>query len=461
MSTADFSASLDQKYNRMLTSMNAKPRDLVWRKTQLTALKNMLIENEEAFNTAMWNDLHKSPFECSATEQGIVLSEIEFALSHLESWMKPEHVSTPLYNQIGTSQIIHEPYGMTLVIGAWNYPINLLLCPVVGAISGGNSVMMKPSEISANTAHLIAKLIPKYMDQDLVAVVEGGPDETDILLSKKFDLIFFTGSGPVGKIVLQKAAPNLTPVILELGGKSPAIVLADADIKTIAKRLTWGKFMNAGQTCVAPDYLLVHPSVKDELVQEIQSNLKEFYGEDPQKSQDYCRIINEKNFDRLSGLMSDSKVLVGGKTDKANLYIEPTLLSCTGDSKAMQQEIFGPLWPVIEIPDLKTMIEFINKRPKPLALYIFSENSAEIQTILNETSSGGVSVNDVIMHMAAPTLPFGGVGASGMGHYHGHYSFNTFTHAKSVYKKSTIVDIPLRYAPYTESKLKWMKRLFK
>jgi aldehyde dehydrogenase (NAD+) len=460
MSIADFSTTLNQTYEKMIQNLKTKPRDQAWRKAQLNALRTMLTENEEALNAAMWQDLHKSPFECSATEQGIVISEIDFILSHLDAWMKPDHVSTPIYNQIGSSQILHEPYGLTLVIGAWNYPINLLLAPVVGAISGGNAVIMKPSEISSNTAHLIAKLVPKYLDQDLIAVVEGGPAETDILLDKKFDLIFFTGSGTVGKIVMQKAAVNLTPAILELGGKSPALVLEDADIKVSAKRLTWGKFMNAGQTCVCPDYILVHPSVKNELVQEIKNCIQEFYGEKIQDSFDYCRIINEKNFDRLTGLLEGSKVISGGHTDKKALYIEPTLLESTATSAAMQQEIFGPLWPIIEMPDVKSMTEFVNQRPKPLALYIFSQSDSSIDQILNSTSSGGVSVNDVIMHMAAPTLPFGGVGASGMGHYHGEFSFHTFTHAKSVYKKSTLVDIPLRYAPYTDSKMKWMKRFF-
>lgn len=458
---ASFTQELDEKFNKLQKNLRVTSRDFKWRKSQLIALKNMLLENDEAFNQAMWKDLHKSAFECSATEQGIVISEIDYVLSHLESLMKPEHVSTPIYNQIGSSMIIHEPYGLTLVIGAWNYPINLLLAPVVGAISGGNAVIIKPSEISVHTAKLIAELVPRYLDTNLITVIEGGPEETSLLLDKHFDLIFFTGSGNVGKIVMEKASKNLTPVVLELGGKSPAIVLDDADLKVTAKRLTWGKFMNAGQTCVAPDYILVHSSVKEELVSEMKLAISEFYGEMIDKNDDYCRIINEKNFDRLISLFSGSEIIHGGKSDKTQLYIEPTILKSTKDSKIMQEEIFGPLLPIIEIDDLSSIIDFVRSRPKPLALYLFTQDDKKIDEVLCNTSSGGVSINDVIMHMASPTLPFGGVGASGMGNYHGAFSFKTFTHAKSVLKKSTFMDIPLRYAPYTESKLKWMKRLFK
>ena len=313
--------------------------------------------------------------------------------------------------------------------------------------------------MSASVAKVIAALIPKYLDQDLVAVVEGGPEETQALLDKKFDLIFFTGSGKVGTLVAQKAATTLTPVVLELGGKSPAIVWSDADIKIAAKRLTWGKFMNAGQTCVAPDYILVHPSVKNELVEEIKKSIQEFYGDSIHENKDYCRIINDANFDRLVRLMEGSNVIFGGVTDKSTRYIAPTLLESTGNSRAMQEEIFGPLLPVLEIPTLDKMIEFVNDRPKPLALYIFAHDTEVVDQVLDQTSSGGVSVNDVIMHMVSPNLPFGGVGSSGMGNYHGEASFRTFTHAKSVLRKSTLVDIPLRYAPYTDSKIKWIKRL--
>ncbi|MBC7387445.1 MAG: aldehyde dehydrogenase family protein [Cryobacterium sp.] len=454
-----FEAELNQTYAAIRKSLKTSPRGYEWRRQQLLALKLLLVENEKSINDALWADFHKGAFEAAATEQGIVISEIDFVLENLETWMEPISVSTPLFNQIGTSEIRHDPFGVTLVIGAWNYPINLLLAPVVGALSGGNAVILKPSEISANVAKLIGELIPKYLDKNLIAVVQGGPDETEILLKLKFDLIFFTGSGKVGTIVAEKAAKSLTPTILELGGKSPALVLADADIKVTAKRLVWGKFMNAGQTCVAPDYLLVQPSVKKELLSEMIACIQEFYGEQIQENKDYCRIINERNFDRLVGLLEGSKILFGGKSDRASRFISPTLLESKPESKAMSEEIFGPILPILEISELSQMIEFVNERPKPLALYVFGHDLGNIDRVLEETSSGGVSVNDVIMHMASPNLPFGGVGASGMGNYHGEYSFRAFTHEKSVLKKSTLIDVPLRYAPYTDSKIKWIKRL--
>lgn len=456
----NFNEILDKTYGALRENLKHKARDVTWRKSQLHALKTMLVENDEIISSAMWKDLHKSPFECSATEQGAVIAEIDYMLVHLDGLMRPETVSTPLFNQIGTSSIHHDPYGLVLIIGAWNYPVNLLLTPLVGAISGGNAVLIKPSEMAGNTADLMTKLLRQYMDPDLIAVIECGGAESDILLEKKFDLIFFTGSGRVGKIVLQKAAEHLTPVVLELGGKSPAMVLDDADIKVAARRLTWGKFMNGGQTCVSPDYIMVGPSVKEELIHEIKASLHEFYGENIKANDDYCRIINEKNFDRLMGLMSGSTIIYGGSSEKSSLYIEPTLLESTVESKVMQEEVFGPLWPILEMKDVTEMIDYVKQKPKPLALYLFTQDDYLAEKVLTETSSGGVCVNDVIMHMASPTLPFGGVGESGMGNYHGAFSFDTFTHCKSVLKKSTMVDVPLRYPPYTENKLKWMKRFF-
>jgi aldehyde dehydrogenase (NAD+) len=457
----EFKHNLDQTHSRITKAIRTKRRDLGWRKSQLLALKTLLTENEDLINDALWKDFHKGPFESAVTEIGIVVSEIDFMLSHLESWMKPEHVPTPLFNQLGSSHIRRDPFGLTLVIGAWNYPIQLLLAPLAGSICGGNAAIIKPSELSANTAHLISRLVPKYLDNDLIAVVEGAVPETTALLDKKFDLIFFTGSIPVGKIVMSKAAANLTPVVLELGGKSPAIVLDDADIKITCRRLIWGKFMNAGQTCVAPDYVLAHPKIKQLLIEELKSALKELYGENVKENKDYCRIINERNFSRLVALLEGARILHGGNSDKASLFIEPTIVSATRDDATMQEEIFGPILPIVEIESLESAIEFVVDRPKPLALYIFSEDSRAIEKVLNRTSSGGVSINDVIMHMAGATLPFGGVGASGMGNYHGKSSFTTFTHEKGVYQKSTLFDIRLRYAPYTAGKLRLMKRFFR
>ncbi|RYZ80752.1 MAG: aldehyde dehydrogenase family protein, partial [Proteobacteria bacterium] len=316
----NFTTELDHTYSKLMLGLRTNERDYSWRMSQLRALKRMLEENDKQISEAMWKDLRKSPFECQATEQGIVLSELDLTLKKLKRWMKPRRVSTPLYNQLGRSRIVYEPFGLTLIIGAWNYPINLTLAPLVGAIAGGNACIIKPSEISANTGELLGRLIPKYLDPDLFAVIQGGAEETKLLLEKKFDLIFFTGSGPVGKVILAAAAPNLTPVVLELGGKSPAVVMKDADLKVTARRLAWGKFMNAGQTCVAPDYLIVHPSVLEPLVRELKACLSEFYGETVATSPDYCRIINAKNFDRLQKLLDGNAILHGGELDRDSLY---------------------------------------------------------------------------------------------------------------------------------------------
>ena len=456
----NFGAQLDQTYNRLRTGLKTKKRGYEWRMEQLRALKRLLVENDQALNEAMWKDLRKNTFECMATEQGVVLGEIEVTLKKLSSWMRPRRVSTPIYNMPGRCHIVQEPYGLTLIIGAWNYPINLLLAPLVGAIAGGNGAIIKPSEISANTASLVAQLVPKYMDPDLFAVVLGGADETDVLLDKTFELIFFTGSGTVGKIVLAKAAPKLTPTVLELGGKSPAIVLADADIEVSARRIAWGKFMNAGQTCVAPDYVLIHPSVKERFVAELKKTLQEFYGATPETHPDYCRIVNQRNFDRLAKLTSGVQVLHGGKMLREQLYIEPTIVSATADAPIMQEEIFGPILPLIEISDREQIAEFIRSRPHPLAFYLFTRDGDQVSFFVDNTSAGGVCVNDVVMHLPVPSLPFGGVGASGMGNYHGEFSFKTFTHAKGVLRKTTWPDFGFRYPPYNKEKARWMKWIF-
>jgi aldehyde dehydrogenase (NAD+) len=455
-----FSKQLDQVYSGLRTGLAENFRGYEWRMDQLRALKRLLEENDAAICEAMWKDLRKSKFECQATEQGIVLAEINLTLKKLKKWMKPKYVKTPLFNQLGRSWIIHEPYGLALIIGAWNYPINLTLAPLVGAIAGGNGAIVKPSEISFHTGELLGQLVPKYLDQNLFAVIQGGAAETDLLLDKKFDTIFFTGSGAVGKIILTKAAVQLTPVTLELGGKSPAVIMPDADIAVTARRLAWGKFMNAGQTCVAPDYLIVHPDIRANLIEEIKKSLTEFFGSDATKSPDYCRIINTKNFDRLSKLADGLHVLAGGIFDRDALYISPTLLSGTPDSAIMQEEIFGPLLPILEISDTNEIIKFINARPKPLALYLFTKDRNLVERYASSTSSGALCVNDVVIHMPIPDFPFGGVGASGMGHYHGEYSFKTFTHAKGILRKRFWPDVPVRYAPYTNMKAKILRWLF-
>ncbi len=461
MNTKYFSDKLDVDYNRIRNSLRITTRDYHWRMNQLQALKRMIVENDDRICQALWFDLRKSKFECVATEQGVVISEIDHTLKHLAGWMKPIRVTTPLFNQPGVCSIHHDPLGLALIIGAWNYPIQLLLAPLVGAIAGGNAVVLKPSELAVQTADLVAKLIPLYLDKDLITVVEAGPEETGVLLDKKFDTIFFTGSGTVGKIVMTKAAVHLTPVTLELGGKSPAIVLSDADIEVAAKRIAWGKFMNAGQTCVAPDYVLVEPSVKEKLVAELKKAIAQFYPGDILASPDFCRIINQKNFDRLKSLLDESKIISGGESRREELFLGPTLINANFEDAIMQDEIFGPLLPIIEVADTQKMISFINSRPKPLALYLFTSHSETKDKFLNLTSSGGVCVNDVVLHLPVVDFPFGGVGASGMGHYHGKYSFTTFTHEKGVLEKATWIDIPVRYAPYNVRNLKILSWLFK
>jgi aldehyde dehydrogenase (NAD+) len=455
-----FSIELTHTYNQLRHGLIKKERDYNWRIEQLTSLKRLLLENNEALNQAMWKDLHKSEFECESTEQGVVLAEINVTLKNLRKWMKPKKVCTPIYNQPGRSHIVHQPYGLALIIGAWNYPINLTLAPLVGAIAGGNGAIIKPSEISAHTAILLGELIPKYLDKDLFAVIQGAAEETDLLLDKKFDLVFFTGSSHVGKIILSKTAPQLTPTILELGGKSPAIVMKDADLPVTARRLVWGKFMNAGQTCVAPDYILAPPEIIEDLIAELKKVLLEFFGTSVIKNSDYCRIVNQKNFDRIVKLTEGLSIRHGGDFDRDQLFISPTIAIANHESAIMQEEIFGPILPILEFKELSGMIGYISENPKPLALYLFTKNSDVIEEVIHSTFSGGLCINDTIMHMPMPELPFGGVGASGMGSYHGEFSFKTFTHAKGVLRKSFWFDVPIRYPPYTKRKAWWLRRLF-
>ncbi len=456
----EFVKLLDDTYLRLQAGLKKNLRGYEWRMEQLLALKRMIEENESQIFEALWKDLRKGKFECQATEQGVVISEINDALKHLKSWMKVKRVGTALYNWPGRSLIYNEPYGLTLIMGAWNYPFQLTIAPLVGAIAGGNACLIKPPDMTPATSAMIARLIPNYMDPDLFAAIEGGHAEIDLVLKKKYDLIFFTGGTTVAQVVMSAAVPNLTPVILELGGKSPAIVLKDADLKITARRLAWGKFMNAGQTCIAPDYVIADSSIKDQLVYELGACVKEFYGDNVQKSPDYCRIVNVKAFDRLAKLTEGSKVLVGGKLDRDDLFIEPTVLASTPASEAMKAEVFGPLLPILEMSAADEIIDFVNARPKPLALYLFTRDADMKERFMRETTSGSLVVNDVVMHMPQPELPFGGVGASGMGNYHGKFSFDAFTHAKGVLRKTYIFDVPIRYAPYTDQKARIMRWLF-
>ncbi|MBU3145903.1 aldehyde dehydrogenase [Clostridium sp. CF012] len=438
-------------------------RDLDFRIEKLCTLKRSIKNNEKQILAALWADLHKSEFEAYATEIGIILDEINFSVKHLKSWSKTKKVRTPLTNFLASSYIYSEPYGVSLIISPWNYPFQLLMAPLIGAIAAGNCAMLKPSENAPKTTEVLIKIIEESFSEEFVTVVEayGGKESSEALLKEKFDYIFFTGSVPVGKIVMEAASKHLTPVTLELGGKSPCIVDKDADLKLAAKRIAWGKFLNAGQTCVAPDYILVHQSIKEKLLTQIAGYIKEFFGENPAKSNDFPRIINERQFDRLVGLLGSGNIVIGGEYNKTEKYIAPTIIdNITWNDPVMLDEIFGPILPILEFEDLGQVIKMVNSRPKPLALYFFSTNKKSQDRIIEMIPYGGGCINDTIMHVASPYLPFGGVGASGMTAYHGKGSYDVFSHKKSVTKKSNLIDVKIRYAPYND-KIKLLKKLMK
>eukprot|EP01137_Pigoraptor_chileana_P026264 Opistho-2@96979 len=448
------------------TFATGRTRDIAWRKAQLEAFERMINDHKDALIESVQKDLRRPKFECHLGEIALLQTEVGLALANLSSWMKPEKLPTPLLQVKGVSQCLMEPQplGTVLVIGAWNYPCLLLLQPAIGAIAAGNAVVMKPSEVSANTSKLIAELVPKYLDREAIVVIEGAVDETTALLKEKFDHIFYTGNGAVGKIVLRAAAEHLTPVTLELGGKSPCIVDAGTDIEIAARRIINGKFFNAGQTCVAPDYLLVHEKIYGEFVEKLKGYIVQFFGEDPQKSSDLARIVNARHHRRIADLLknggANAKIVAGGKLDEADLYIAPTLVTDVDPaSKLMQEEIFGPVLPILKITTIDEAISFVNARAKPLALYVFPGSSATKNAVQNRTTSGGFVVNDVIVHVACGELPFGGVGESGMGRYHGKFTFDTFSHQRGVLDKTMFLDLPIRYPPYSDSKLGWVKMM--
>ena len=437
-----------------------RTRSLNWRVKQLRALKAMVDENSDAILAALKSDLGKPSFEAWAGELAMVLRELKEAIKHVDTWMKPERVSTPLIYQPGKSRLYKEPLGVVLIIAPWNYPFSLLISPLIGAIAAGNAVALKPSELSEHVSSLLAELIPKYLDFDAIKVIEGGVPETTVLLEQRFDHIFFTGSTAVGRIVMTAAAKHLTPVTLELGGKSPCYIHRSANLETTARRLAWGKFGNAGQTCIAPDYVLVDAAVHDAFVRILVQTIKGFYGDDPRSQNDFGRIINRRHHARLMALMNSGEAQVGGEGDEDALYIAPTVLTdVSPDSPVMNEEIFGPILPVIKTSGVEAAIGFINEREKPLALYVFTKDDDIAERVLAETSSGGVTVNHAILHCTIPGLPFGGVGESGMGAYHGRSSFETFTHTKSVLKKPFVVDPSSMYPPYTAKNERLLKQL--
>jgi acyl-CoA reductase-like NAD-dependent aldehyde dehydrogenase len=436
-------------------------RSVSFRIQQLRKLKSMIRSHEDEIIQALYNDLKKPPFESYASEIGIMYVEIEHAIRHIKSWSHPRRVATPIIHFLSSSRIYQEPYGVVLIMGPWNYPFNLLIAPLVGAMAAGNCVVIKPSEFASNMSKTFSGLISKYFHTDYICAVEGGVEISQQLLAEKFDYIFYTGSTAVGRVVMEAAARNLTPVTLELGGKSPCIVDEDASLDYAVKRIAWGKFFNAGQTCIAPDYCLVHSAIKDVFLEKMKKTIQDFYGDDPMQSPDYARIVNEKHFQRLTRLLGDGNIIAGGKTDATNLYIAPTLIDRVSlQDGIMQEEIFGPLLPIITFDRLEQAIDMVNRLPRSLALYFFSNNAHNQQEILTKTSYGGGCINDTISHIGSLTLPFGGIGDSGMGAYHGKTSFDTFSHSKSILTRSNLIDMPLRYPPYG-NKVTFLKWLFR
>ena len=432
------------------------------RETQLRALRRFLVDNEDELVDALRSDLGKPPIEAYTTEIGFTIGEIDHTLDHLEEWMAPQKVKVPLTLRPGSARIEPQPLGTALVIAPWNYPLQLVLAPLVAAVSAGNTVVLKPSEVAPATAALLHQRLRDFVDPRIVAVVTGGVDETTALLEERFDHVFYTGNGNVGRVVMRAAAEHLTPVTLELGGKSPAIVTAPTDVTVAARRIAWGKFVNAGQTCVAPDYVLVDRQLEDDFIAALGTAIVSSYGSDPAASPDYARIVNERHHDRLTALLDGDgyeAVAHGGQHDRSRRYIAPTVLrGVTPGATVMQEEIFGPILPVLAVDGPDAAIEFVNAREKPLALYAFTDDEGVQQRIVDRTSAGGITINHTLLHLAVNDLPFGGVGPSGMGAYHGKAGFDVFTHHKPVLTKRLKPDPALMYPPYGRWKQRVLRR---
>ncbi len=437
-----------------------RTRSLQWRAEQLTALERMMTECEQELMDALKSDLGKHPQEAWTTELSYVAGSAAYCRKNLKRWSKTRKVHTPMLGQPGKSWLQPEPLGVVLIIGAWNYPLQLTLAGLAASIAAGNCAVIKPPELSPATSDVIARRIPEYLDNDCVKVIEGAVPETSALLELPWDHILYTGGGNVGRIVMAAAAKHLTPVTLELGGKSPCVVMPDADLMTTARRIAWGKFTNAGQTCIAPDYVLTDANTEKTLVPLIQQAVTEMFGEDPAVSESYGRIVNDRHFERLSAYIGSGEVVIGGKTDAATKYIAPTVLTGVApDSDVMQEEIFGPVLPFVQVDDLEAAIRYIRAGDKPLAAYIFTKDSAAEARFLEAVSSGNACVNDTMMFMTVEELPFGGVGPSGMGSYSGEYGFRTFSHMKAVMRRGWWPDLAVRYAPFTDKKFKLLRKL--
>ncbi|MCP1162647.1 MULTISPECIES: aldehyde dehydrogenase [Bacillus] len=440
---------------------NGHTRSIEVRKNHLKKLYEGIQRFEEEIFQALKLDLNKSVHESFTTEVGYVLKEISFQLKHISSWSKPKRVRTALTHFGSKGKVVPEPYGVTLIIAPWNYPFQLAIAPLVGALAAGNTIVLKPSELTPNVSKVLTRMLGELFQEELVAVIEGGVEESTALLKEPFDYIFFTGSVGVGKVVMEAAAKQLTPLTLELGGKSPCIVHKDAKIDVTARRIVWGKFLNAGQTCVAPDYMYVHTSVKEQLIEALRHEVEEQYGKEPLHNDSYVRIVSERHFERLCTFLKDGKTVIGGNYKKETLHMEPTVLTnVTWESTVMEDEIFGPILPIIEYDNIEEVIDTIQQHPKPLALYVFSEDKEVQRQVTSNISYGGGCINDVVYHLATPYLPFGGVGSSGLGSYHGEESFRTFSHYKSILAQSTAFDMKIRYSS-TKSALKFIRKLLK
>lgn len=437
-----------------------KTKNVNFRIEQLKKFKKILKENENLLYKAIYEDFRKSEFETYASELSLLYHEINNFIKNIKKWSKRKKVSAGFINFPAKSYIISEPLGTTLVIGAWNYPYQLSLIPAITSLAAGNTVILKPSELPSKTSEIMAKIINDNFPDNYFCVIEGGVKETTEILEYRFDKIFFTGSIPVGRIIYQAAAKHLTPVTLELGGKSPTFVLADTDIKTTAKRIIWAKFLNAGQTCVAPDYVLVDKSIEEKFLVALKSEIEKYPTDSKYQDENYLKIINTKNFDRLNKLINSDKIYFGGNTDRNERFISPTILrNISFKDEVMKDEIFGPILPVLSFTDLNKTIKMVKERPKPLACYIYSKNRKTIDKLLKEISFGGGAVNDSVMHLLSSKLPFGGVGLSGMGSYHGKSGFDTFSHKKSILDKPFWLEPNLKYTPYSKKKMKLIKWL--
>jgi len=458
MTAADVAKRLRRTFDSGVT------RPLAWRRAQLRQLQRMLGEREDEWLAALDADLRKPAAEGWTTDIGAINGEIESLHRNLGQWARARPIHVPLRLGVGKGRVVAEPLGVALVIAPWNYPIHLLVLPIACALAAGNAVVGKPSEMAPATSALMARLVPQYLDEGAVVIVEGGPEETTSLLAERWDHIFYTGNGRVGRIVMEAAAAHLTPVTLELGGKSPAIVDREADLRVAARRIVWGKFLNAGQTCLAPDYVLVHRDVEEALLAQLTKAVRDFYGADPQHSRDYARIVNDRHLQRLGALLRDvdaARIVTGGQMDATDRYLAPTIVrDASWDEAMMADEIFGPILPVLAVADLDEAIESVNAHSKPLALYIFTSRPGAADRVIERTSSGGVCVNGTVFQIATPGLPFGGVGDSGMGAYHGKFGFDTFSHQKGVLDRATWFDPWFSYPPYTKLKDRILRRLF-